>query len=140
MFPLFFGVPQSVVRLGALAELKPTELKLYLGLLHESERYRTRELRRTDAKLRELVGGSERAFRNARIKLQERGLIQFRAGLGNVYVYILCDPETSQPWPGTSKVPFRYVRKADQSKPANGTVKTNAEVPDTPHGVSVRFD
>jgi hypothetical protein len=62
MFDRFFGVPQTVIRSGTWAAMKPTEQSLYIGLLHESERYRTREFLRTDEQLRQLIGLSSRSF------------------------------------------------------------------------------
>src|SRR5262249_18455774 len=111
MIQKFFSVPQSVLPSGTSAKLKPTAQRLYICLLHESERCCTRVLKRTDEQLSRLSGNSTRAFRDARIKLQECGLIRVARGLGNVYVYVICDPETSQPWPGDPKQRIPYVKK-----------------------------
>jgi hypothetical protein len=119
MIDRFFGVPQAVVRLGIWAEMKPTEQSLYICLMHDSERYKTRELRRTDAELSTLSGLSSRSFCNARKKLQERRLFVCKRGSGNSYVYTLCDPETGQPWPGDPKRAVPYLKKI--------TVKTNGQ-------------
>jgi hypothetical protein len=115
MIPQFFGVPPQIMRDGLCKRLRPTEIKLYLALLHDSERYRTRELKRTDAKICELVGGSSRALCNARKRLQEFGLLKFDAGRGNVYQYVICNPETGEPWPGPARLPVPYVKKSDAS-------------------------
>jgi len=112
MFPRFFGVPQKVIREGLWAKMKPSEQSLFVCLLHESERCSTRELARTDAQLYALSGVSPRAFCNARKKLQERGLILYQRGRGNVYIYAICDPEAGLPWPGDPKEPVRYKKKA----------------------------
>ena len=113
MFPQYFGVPQKVIRGGLWPKMKPSEQSLYVCLLHESERYSTRAFRRTDAQLRALSGVSPRAFCNARKKLQERGLISYNRGRGNVYNYVICDPETGRSWPGDSKRPVLYKKKGD---------------------------
>jgi hypothetical protein len=118
MFDRYFGVPQVVIRSHIWAKMKPTEQSLYICLLHESERYRTRELLRTDAQMRELTGLSSRSFCNARKKLQERGLFLCRRGGGNAYIYTLCNPETGQPWPGDPKRPVAYVKKINQETPS----------------------
>lgn len=123
MFDRYFGIPQHVVRAGVWSQMKPSEQSLYVCLMHDSERYSTRQLRRTDAVLCGLTGLSARAFCNARKKLQERGLVRCRRGSGNVYVYTLCDPQTSAPWPGDPKQPIRYQKK---SAPQNETPGSTA--------------
>src|SRR5215467_10734562 len=121
MFAAICALPHAALRLGMLPKLKRSEMRLYIGLLHDSERCRTRELARTDADLQKLVGGSGRGFRDARIKLQEYGLIRFVARRGNVYVYTLCDPATGKPWAGDPKVQVRYVPKSMRPNSANGS-------------------
>ena len=86
MFDRYFGVPQAVIRSGTWAEMKPTEQNLYICLLHESERYRTRELLRTDVQMHELTGLSSRSFCNARKKAQERRLFICRRGLSLIHI------------------------------------------------------
>jgi len=130
MFDKFFGVPQAVIRSGTWAQMKPTEQSLYIGLLHESERYRTRELQRTDAQLCQLTGLSSRSFCNARKKLQEHRLFLYKRGRGNSYIYTLCNPETGQPWPGDPKLRVAYIKKCNQSAASNGmTPAVNGESP-----------
>ena len=126
MFPRFFGVPQWLFRAGLWPQMKPTEHDLYICLLHESERCTTRELRRTDAQLSDLSGVSSRAFCNARKKLQERGLILYRRGGGNVYIYTICDPETGRAWPGDPKIPVLYKKKGDAMNQRNAPQKVVA--------------
>ena len=99
---------------GIWARLKPREQNLYICLLHESERYRTRKLHRTDAELLRLGKISPRSLRDARIKLQEYGLVVCERGRGNVYAYTLCDPRTSMPWPGDPE-------EGDTLREKNGT-------------------
>lgn len=111
MIPKFFGMPPQVIRLKIWPSLKPVAAKVYVVLYHESERYCTRELSRTDAQLAELAGVSRRALRDARIKLQEHGLVLYSVSPGAAYTYTLCDPETRQPWPGNPKHPIRYEKK-----------------------------
>lgn len=114
MFPEFFGMPQSVIRTRLWAQMKARERTLYTVLLHESERYCSRQLQRTDAELSELSGVCTRSIRDARIKLQEYGLVRSQRGRGNVYTYTMCNPETGQPWPGNPKSPIAYIKKADR--------------------------
>jgi hypothetical protein len=80
-------------------------------LMHESERYTTRKVQKTDAALCKLAGLSTRAFCNARKKLQERKLVMCERGQGNVYSYTICDPETGLPWPGDPKARIPYIKK-----------------------------
>jgi hypothetical protein len=75
MIDKYFGLPQQVIRDGRWANMKPGEQSLYVCLMHESERYSTRELTRSDAKLEELTGLSSRTFCNSRKKLQELKLV-----------------------------------------------------------------
>lgn len=99
----WFAVPQHVIRSGVWHDLKPGEKGLYITLLHESERYSTRQLApRLDRNLSELSGVSPRSLRDARIKLQERGLIQFTPSQHG-YIYTICDPRTGFPFPGSPK-------------------------------------
>lgn len=114
MFKEFFGVPQAVIRRGLLPEMKPTELSLYLALLHESERFCTRELKRTDEAIMKIAGPRPRSLCNARKNLQERGLILCVRGPGGVYTYSLCDPDTGCPWPGDPREPIPYVKKSER--------------------------
>src|SRR5207302_956691 len=100
--------------LGIWAKLKPVEAKVYAVLWHESERYRTRELFRTDAQVGKLAGVSTRALRDARTKLHERGLVQCSAEPGSAYTYQLCDPATRQPWPGHPKQRITYQKIGTQ--------------------------
>lgn len=111
MIPRFFGLHQELVRSGALAQMKPGELRLYVYLMHESERFRTRKLVRTDAQFRE-IGLAPRTACNARKKLQERGFINYSATNGNRYSYTICDSTTGQPYPGDPKITVPYVKAA----------------------------
>jgi hypothetical protein len=117
MFDRYFGLPQHVVRSRLWAEMKPSEWSLYVCLMYESERYSNREIRRTDAQLRELSSLSSRTLCNARKKLQERGLVACQRASGNVYLYVICNPETGIPWPGPSKQKILYRRKQDHAAP-----------------------
>jgi hypothetical protein len=131
MFDKFFGMPHYVVRSGIWAAMKPSEQSLYTCLCHDSERYRTRELQRTDAQICELAGLSSRACRDARIKLAERGLVRYKRGSGNVYVYTLCNPETSEPWSGDPKQQIRYIKKSDRaSPPVTPSAPTSTRLPE----------
>src|SRR5262249_25004302 len=117
MLPKFFGVPQHLVRSGLLKRLKPAEVKLYLGLLHDSERYRNRELIRSDQQLTDLIGVSPRSLRDARIKLQEHGLVQYELPAGRKGRYVICNPETGKPYPGDPRQSVPYLRKGTQASP-----------------------
>jgi hypothetical protein len=147
MFAEFFGMPQRVIRSGIWAKMKPSERSLYVCLFHDSERYRTRELQRTDSQICELAGLSSRACRDARIKLAERGLLRYKRGSGNVYVYTLCNPGTGEPWPGDPKKPIRYIKKANPITSADaGSVPptTDLRKRDQPprgdiHGIPLSF-
>jgi hypothetical protein len=127
----FFSVPQFVIRTGLWPRLKPSQQSLYVGLLHEAERYRSRELLRTDAQLFELCGVSNRSLRNARIKLQEHGLIGFRP-LRNGHLYTICDPRTGKPFPGGAK---------DKKAPSadGGTRNAPGSSPAPPMGTRLSF-
>lgn len=111
MFYGYFGIPQQVLRTGLWAKMKPSEQNLYVCLMHESERYSTRQITRSDMTLCALSGLSSRAFCNARKRLQEFRLIECRRGRGNVYRYTICNPETGLPWPGNPKQLIQYRRR-----------------------------
>jgi len=76
---------------------------LYVYLMEESERRRTRLIRATDSAIRALVGVAPRTLCNARKKLREYGLILYKAEQGNRYAYTICDPKTGAPYPGDPK-------------------------------------
>jgi hypothetical protein len=112
MLDSFFGVHPHVVRSGLWARMKPGEHDLYVFLMERSERYCSREIHATDAEIKKSVGLASRTACNARKKLQEYGLIQYRASTGNRYTYVICDPKTGQPYPGDPKA------RADTRKPS----------------------
>jgi hypothetical protein len=132
MFDRYFGIPQHVIRTGLWADMKPSEQSLYVCLLHESERYSTREIQRTDAAFCKLSGLSSRAFCTARKRLQERRLLLCRRGKGNVYIYTICNPESGTPWPGDPKKRIAY-RKKHETGPNNA----NPTVQNSPHGQAI---
>jgi hypothetical protein len=114
MFPKYFGVPHAVMRSGLWAKMRPSEWGLYVALMHDSERYRTKEMERTDAQMSKWTGLGKRTLCEARKRLQERGLVWCKRGRGNVYRYLLCDPETGRPWPGDPKHVVYYRKKGDE--------------------------
>jgi hypothetical protein len=107
----FFAIPQAAMRLGKLRELGPVAFKLYIALWHDSERYSTRELRRTVAQLQALVGGSRNSHAKARAELVRVGLVVAEAYGAEGFVFHLCNPETGKPWLLDPREPAPYVRK-----------------------------
>ena len=145
MFPQFFGVPQSAMRRGILKGLSGSAIKLYIALCHESERCRSRELKRTVSQLRKLVGGAPNSHVKARRELARAGLVQFVNRGAEGFVFRLCDPVTSQPWPGDPKerVPYQKLTAQQprssivtQSDPPPSQVQ-NASLADIPWRASV---
>ena len=136
----FFTVPQHVLRFGIWARLTPSAQSLYIVLLHEVERRQLRELRVTDARLKELGGVSQRAARDARIKLQEIGLISYRLASGG-YVYTILDPKTAAPFPEDPAK--RYSTSAPIPKTSKDisvpTERPQATAP-SEQGVSLNWD
>lgn len=120
----FFPVPWHPVRIGILRLMKGSEAKLWLALMHDFERYRTRELIRTDAQLKDLCCVSPRALRDARIKLQEYGLVLLKRGVAGMYRYTLCDPRTGEPFPGDPKDEGRH-----RSRATDPTIGVDLEFP-----------
>lgn len=106
-------MPQAVIRDGLWARMRPGEQSLYIFLMHQSERYRTRVIAATDSQISQATGTASRTLCNARKKLQEHGLVQYRAGTGNKYVYTICDPSTRQPYPGDPRIPQRTGAKSE---------------------------
>jgi len=113
MVDKWFGIHPHVVRSGRWSKLKPGEKDLYVYLMHESERHCTRQLMRTDEEIERAVGLAARTACNARKRLQEFGLIRASRSHGNKYVYVICNPENGQPYPGDPKIPIvgRYRLK-----------------------------
>ncbi len=110
--------------------MKPSELRLYGYLMERSEFYCSREFQMKDC---DLQGVSPRAACNARKKLQEYGLIQYKAGLGNRYTYTICDPKTKQPYPGDPKIaivmPKRSRSNAEETLIASPRQTTKSSSP-----------
>ena len=123
MFEPFVGVPQSAIRLGKMRDLSGTAIALYVALCHESERYSTREIMRTVAKLQALVGRCPNSLAKARVELVRAGLVQAEPFGPDGYTFLLCDPETGRPWPLAPREPFKLPRK-------------NARPTDAPAGVT----
>ncbi|HWZ45957.1 MAG TPA: hypothetical protein VNW97_20965 [Candidatus Saccharimonadales bacterium] len=111
MIDRFFGLHQHFVRSGLCRRLRAGEIRLYIGLMHESERRCTRKLNLTDTQIRELVGVASRTLCNARKRLQEFGLLQYHKTTGNMYVYTICQPEKGEPYPGGPKQRIPYEKK-----------------------------
>ena len=129
MFPQFFGVPQSAMRRGILKGLSGSAIKLYIALCHESERCRSRELKRTVSQLRKLVGGAPNSHVKARRELARAGLVQFVNRGAEGFVFRLCDPVTSQPWPGDPKEPVPYQKKLTVQPPRSSIVTQSDPLP-----------
>ena len=142
MFKGFFGVPQFVIRSGLWARMKPSEQSLYIALCHDSERYCTRELRRSDAEMLKLTGLSSRTLCNARKRLPELGLAHYHLQPGGKHVYTLLNPQTGVPWPGApDSSPFRAKKKSGPvSSPTqpesrdNETAEANSAQSTEPNG------
>ena len=111
MCRLYFGIPQGAIRLGMMKELSGIAVKLYVALWHESEQYSTRELTRTVAELRELVGGSPNSHAKARDELVRAGLAQIEPFGREGFVFHLCDPTTGKPWPVHPQERVLYIKK-----------------------------
>jgi hypothetical protein len=119
MIDSFFGLHPFLVRSGLWAKMKPGEKDLYVFLMAESERRCTREIAATDAEVTVAVGAASRTLCNARKKLWERGLIQYKAGRGNRYRYVICDPKTGAPYSGGPRERIA-MPKGVRNLPKNG--------------------
>lgn len=135
MLEPFFGMPQAFIRSGFCPKMKAGEIRLYLCLMHRSERNSSREVTMTDESVRKDVGAAPRTLCNARKKLQERGLIQCRRIEGNKYMYIICDPDTGKPYPGDPKHPVRYKKQSKQH-PENTSKTVTGKRPILPETVN----
>lgn len=109
MFPLFFGIPQTAIQRDKIRDLSGIATKVYMALCYESERCSTRELTRTVAELRALVGGSPNSHAKARSELIRAGLVQAEPYGPEGFVFVLCDSATGKPWPihPTERVIYR---------------------------------
>jgi len=116
MIAEFFGLPHSLVRTGKLKQLNGTAVSLLVALWHESERVCTRELTRTDKQLMVLVKAHRNSIAAARRELRNAGLVIAEPFGSSGFLYVLCDPETSKPWPGSPEVGIKYVRKGRTSR------------------------
>ncbi len=150
MLDSFFGLHQHVVRSGQWAKMKPGEKDLYVYLMEESERHRTRLIKATDPAIQALVGAAPRTLCNARKKLREYGLILYKAEQGNRYAYTICNPRTGTPYPGDPKDRVDGAKRTpvDSQEPihvniAPGPPLTKPRREDAPiesYGLSLKFD
>jgi hypothetical protein len=131
MLDKFFGVHPHVIRSGLWSKMRPGEKDLLIYLLEESERHCTRELKRTDAEVSATVGAATRTLCDARKKLSERGLIQYRRTDGGKFLYTICNPETQQPYAGDPRQPItchkRRATSSEQPAPAAATAHSEPE-------------
>jgi hypothetical protein len=111
MIAEFFGMPHSLVRTGKLRLLNGTAVSVLVALWHESERACTRELTRTDKQLVRLVKAHRNSIAAARRELKNAGLVVAEPFGSSGFVYLLCDPNTGEPWPGSPEVGIKYVPK-----------------------------
>jgi hypothetical protein len=115
-----------------MGEYEGGEKDLYTFLSFESQRCCTLEIVATDADIRAKVGAAPRTLCNARKRLQEKGLILYRAGRGNRYRYVLCDPTTREPYAGDPRDPItvpKRGRMATPKKPALAVVADQQILP-----------
>ena len=103
MLDSFFGLHPHVVCSGLWAKMKPGQKDLYVYLMHESERCRTRVIKAIDRDIQLAVGIASRTLCDARKKLREYGLILYQSEQGNRYTYTICNPRTCEPYPGDPK-------------------------------------
>ena len=94
----YFQLPTPVVTTGQLANMTAGELKLYVYLLCEAQRYSNPELPpfRTVA-LESQTGLASGTLTVARQALAEKGLIALQGGQGRPYTYTICNPVTGEP-------------------------------------------
>ena len=118
MIDSFFGVHPHVVRSGTWGSMKHGEKNLYIFLMEESERCCTRRLVVTDAQVSQSVNVASRTLCDARKKLQERGLISFKAVVGNRYEYTICDPKTGKAYAGDPRMPIVVPKRGRSQTPA----------------------
>jgi DNA-binding transcriptional ArsR family regulator len=111
MIDRFFGIHQEFIRSGLCAKMKDGENRLYLFVMHKSERFSSLQITATDSEIRSAVGVAGRTLCNARKKLFEYGLICSRRGGGGRYTYTICNPETGKPYPGDPKVRVPYENR-----------------------------
>jgi len=107
----FFGVPKHVVKTGLWARMKGSEKAMYTALLFVSERHSSRQFKLKDIHLEHWSGVKRRTIREARIKIQEYGLIKYSGKRGEVYVYTICDPRTGEVFPGDPRWKFQRPKK-----------------------------
>src|SRR5690348_7050022 len=96
---LFFPVPQIFVRGGSLRNWRDCEIRLYVLLLHESERLSRPTIKLTNVEIARGAGLSPSSVRGARTKLCEYRAITTKRGAGGVYTYTLVDLRTGVAWP-----------------------------------------
>jgi hypothetical protein len=127
----WFGIPQTAIRLGKIKQLSPVALKLYVALWYESERYSTRELKRTVAQMQTLVGGSRNSYTKARSELARAGLLSADALGTEGFVFHLFNPETGKPWDPDPKRKLIYQRKGSTPQESSQTLPMPKEPPRT---------
>jgi hypothetical protein len=91
----FFAVPTALYDRGLIPNMRPCEVTRYFTLLRFANYRCNREFSATFEDLKRLDGISERAARDAHIKLKERGLIQVNRDT-LPFTYTLVSPSS---WP-----------------------------------------
>jgi hypothetical protein len=93
----FFPCPKQIIRDGLLRKMKPGELKLYMLLIHQMERFSAPKISLTNRDIRVQTGLAPRSIWISRIKLKERGLITWERRGNSAYQYVVFDPSTGRP-------------------------------------------
>jgi hypothetical protein len=121
----FSTLLQSLVRSGALAEMKGNEVSLLLALNYEMERLSKPTLVLTNGDLNRLTGLSPQGVRIAREKLMERGFVSLGRIARGAYQYSLLVPTTKR---RMAEIPGKRLT----NRPRRSRLDTSISTPSAP--------
>jgi hypothetical protein len=113
MIPRFIGIPPEFYDSPKCIEMSHATARFYGFLFWTSHRYSSLQFDVKDKEILNRTNLSLRTLADARKDLSQRGLILcVRQQQG--YRYVICDPNTGQPFPGDPKDQLLSPRKRDK--------------------------
>jgi hypothetical protein len=94
---LYFQIPEDLITHRIMENMKESELKLYLALLYQAQRYSTTTPKLTGHEFIKVSSLAKSSATTARKSLVEHGLIRAKRGVGNAYSYELMNAITGRP-------------------------------------------
>lgn len=97
----FYPVPQHLVSSGRLKKLSEGAHKLYQVILFCAQKQTRAVLQLSNREIRDLAGLSPNTIRRGRTELWEARLVDLQRPLGGQWSYVVLNPLTGGPLPGS---------------------------------------